>query len=96
MEVNSKMEEIKPPTKFRKFRNKIYVSLAGSIEMGKAEDWQQKVSKELSEFDEINILNPRRDDWDNSWEQSINNQKFKEQVDLLSEFKEMLRWKFRR
>jgi hypothetical protein len=27
------------------------------------------------------ILNPRRDDWDASWEQSINNPQFKEQVD---------------
>jgi len=72
------MIEIKPPNKFR---NKIYVFLAGSIEMGKAEDWQQKVSKELSEFDEIVILNPRRDDWDSSWKQSIDNTKFKEQVE---------------
>ncbi len=73
------MKVIKAPNKFK---DKIYVFLAGSIEMGKTEDWQQKVTNELSNFDEIIILNPRRDDWDSScFEQSINNKKFKEQVD---------------
>ena len=49
------MEEIKAPNKFK---DKIYVFLAGSIEMGKAEDWQKKVCRELSEFENIVILNP--------------------------------------
>jgi hypothetical protein len=53
--------------------------LAGSIEMGKAEDWQSKVQDKLMDFD-INILNPRRDTWDNSLVQSINTPQFKEQV----------------
>ncbi len=48
--------------------------------MGKAEDWQKKVTKELSEFDNVIVLNPRRDDWDSSWEQSIDNPKFNKQV----------------
>lgn len=56
------------------------IFLAGSIEMGKAEDWQSRVTKELEEFD-IDILNPRRDDWDSSWEQKITNPQFYEQVD---------------
>jgi hypothetical protein len=55
------------------------VFLAGSIEMGKAENWQDFVTKELSREDVI-ILNPRRDDWDSSWEQQIDNLKFREQV----------------
>ena len=40
--------------------------LAGSIEMGTAENWQQKVVENL---DDVNIIiyNPRRDDWDASW-----------------------------
>lgn len=41
--------------------------LAGSIEMGKAIDWQQWVIDELSEVAGI-IYNPRRPDWDASWE----------------------------
>lgn len=56
------------------------VFLAGSIEMGKAEDWQTRITNAFNHSDVI-ILNPRRDDWDSSWVQSINNEKFKEQVD---------------
>lgn len=57
------------------------VFLAGSIEMGKAEDWQERITKELNKYDEIAVLNPRRDDWDSSWEQTIENKDFKEQVE---------------
>ncbi|KAF2181343.1 hypothetical protein K469DRAFT_455080, partial [Zopfia rhizophila CBS 207.26] len=49
------------------------VFLVGSIEMGKAIDWQQ-------ELNPITIFNPRRDDWDKSWEQGITNPPFREQV----------------
>jgi len=56
-----------------------YVFLAGSIDMGKAEDWQSKVTKALEDVDCV-ILNPRRDDWDSSWEQAISNPEFFEQV----------------
>ena len=56
-----------------------YVFLAGSIEMGTAEKWQDKVVKELKNS-VWTILNPRRDDWDSSWEQTIDNEKFVEQV----------------
>lgn len=54
------------------------VFLAGSIEMGQAEDWQTIASNELQ--DKYNILNPRRDDWDSSWTQSYENINFRDQV----------------
>src|SRR3989304_9997685 len=54
--------------------------LSGSIEMGSAEKWQERIVKELKDWDGI-ILNPRRDDWDSSWIQSIDNPKFREQVE---------------
>lgn len=54
------------------------VFLAGSIEMGRAENWQQKLEHGLKN---ITIFNPRRDDWDSSWVQSITNKKFREQVE---------------
>jgi len=54
--------------------------LAGSIEEGRAELWQDKVCEELKNEDVI-IFNPRRDDWDNSWEQSIDNPEFTKQVE---------------
>lgn len=55
------------------------VFLAGSIEMGKAENWQKTVEKELENF-EITIFNPRRDDWDSSWTQEQSNPQFNHQV----------------
>ena len=48
--------------------------------MGKAEDWQTYIGNKMADYD-IVICNPRRDSWDSSWEQSIDNPKFKEQVD---------------
>ena len=54
--------------------------LAGSIEMGKAENWQLKVENYFEALDDYTILNPRRDDWDASWEQSIENPNFYQQV----------------
>ena len=56
------------------------IFLAGSIEMGKADRWQDRVATELSDKDVL-ILNPRRNNWNSNWEQSIDNPKFKEQVE---------------
>ena len=58
-----------------------YVSifLAGSIEMGVAEDWQARAEKELGDLN-ITIFNPRRDDWDSSWTQEESNPQFNYQV----------------
>jgi hypothetical protein len=54
--------------------------LAGSIEMGTADDWQQSLVDALGERD-VTILNPRRDAWDASWVQSIDEPKFRDQVE---------------
>lgn len=70
---------IKAPFKFTPL-TKTSVFLAGSIEMGRAENWQQTLEDSLKDLD-ITILNPRRDDWDSSWLQSIDNPKFREQVE---------------
>jgi nucleoside 2-deoxyribosyltransferase len=59
-------------------RKKIF--LAGSIEMGNAIEWQEMFEEELKNEDVI-ILNPRRLDWDSSWEQTMDNPLFVEQVD---------------
>lgn len=56
------------------------IFLAGSIEMGTAFNWQTKVSNSLADQN-IMILNPRRDDWDSSWTQSIENDQFRTQVE---------------
>lgn len=79
MKPNEKRETqvIKPPRFIP--NNLALVFLAGSIEMGVAENWQQKVEALLADSG-FTILNPRRDDWDSSWEQKISNPKFYEQV----------------
>ena len=59
-------------------KTKKAIFLAGSIEMDKAVNWQKRCEEELSE--KYIIFNPRRDSWNNSWEQSIKNPQFKEQV----------------
>ena len=56
------------------------VFLAGSIEMGVAEDWQARLAAELADVDAVG-LNPRRDEWDASWRQSIDEPRFREQVE---------------
>lgn len=58
-------------------RTKIF--MAGSIEMGKAVDWQSDLFNRTSDLP-ILYLNPRRDDWDSSWKQEIDNPQFNEQV----------------
>jgi len=56
------------------------VFLSGSIEMGTAEKWQETATKMLEHLP-IVILNPRRDDWDSSWKQTIDDPQFREQVE---------------
>lgn len=73
--------EIRPPILW--WRSDVQtptIFLAGSIEMGKAEDWQSRVVRELTGIS-ATILNPRRDDWDDTWVQSIDHPLFREQVE---------------
>lgn len=56
------------------------IFLAGSIEMGKAEQWQEKVQSALEDQDDLVIYNPRRDDWDSTWKQTIDDDNFYGQV----------------
>jgi nucleoside 2-deoxyribosyltransferase len=45
------------------------VFLAGSIEMGKAEMWQDRLAAKVADIEDVVLFNPRRDDWDSSWKQ---------------------------
>ena len=45
------------------------IFLGGSIDMGAAENWQERLTRDLSDYENLVILNPRRDDWDSSWQQ---------------------------
>ncbi len=62
-------------------KEKIFrVFLAGSIEMGGAPDWQRRVEDAFAAEKDILICNPRREDWDNSWVQAVENPEFNAQV----------------
>src|SRR5438270_700084 len=71
---------LKPPAPLEWSNDLRTVFLAGSIEMGHAEPWQAAVESALRDEDVL-ILNPRRDEWDDTWEQSIHNEQFRGQVE---------------
>ena len=73
------MQVIKPPYK-EALSNNTTIFLAGSIEMGKAEDWQAVIPQIFKDREELIFLNPRRNDWDSSWEQTESSPQFSEQV----------------
>lgn len=77
----------KPPKKidFSQHKENGYkiIFLAGSIDMGKSKPWADDLFNQLTKEksnNKILLMNPRRDDWDSSWEQSIENKQFKGQV----------------
>lgn len=76
---------VKAPAPWPMNRGAISVFLAGSIEMGTAVDWQTHLTMRLTEGlpaeVDLTILNPRRDDWDASWRQVMDDTQFFEQVD---------------
>ena len=75
------MEVIKPDQKDKWYSDKsIKIFLAGSIEMGKAEDWQAAIPELFKDRQDLTFFNPRRDDWDSSWEQKESNPQFNYQV----------------
>lgn len=59
---------IKPVNSYPKDKILKKIFFGGSIEMNKAEDWQNKLFDDIKDIDCI-VLNPRRDDWDSSWKQ---------------------------
>jgi hypothetical protein len=74
------MIEVKAPGDYASITGKKTIFLGGSIEMGKAENWQERVVAALRHLDVL-ILNPRRVEWNASREQSIDNPDFREQVE---------------
>ena len=45
----------------------VKVFLAGSIEMGSAEDWQSSLVEKFEDLAFLTLYNPRRDDWNSDW-----------------------------
>lgn len=59
--------------------NEKAIFLAGTIDNGSSVNWQEAAIKFLSDS-RYNIYNPRRTDWDDSWQSKIEDKKFYEQV----------------
>jgi len=81
----SHVKVLTAPERSKPLLNSKKVFLAGSIEMGKAEPWQDRTIECLSERandqkKKITIFNPRRSDWDSSWKQEMENTQFFDQV----------------
>lgn len=55
------------------------VFLAGTLEMGQSRNWQQEAVTALQGCASV-IYNPRRENWDASWEQSLDCPEFNGQV----------------
>jgi hypothetical protein len=71
----------KPPCPLSQVSESRTIFLAGSIEQGAAMEWQKYVELILDDVRDLAILNPRRDEWDETWVQSISNTNFREQVE---------------
>lgn len=76
------MLHIKAPNPTPLVDNIYRIFLGGSIEMGVAEQWQERLITALGGYpDNVVLMNPRRDDWDSSWKQDPTpGTKFYEQV----------------
>ena len=70
------MKVFKPTDKVKKVNS---IFLAGTIDMGNSEDWQAELEGTLKHYD-VDVFNPRRDDWDSSWVQRKDNEQFNHQV----------------
>lgn len=73
---------IKPPTRITKdsIDKRTSLALLGSIEQGIASEWQKTAEEFFKDYD-FDIYNPRREHWDASWKQSMDNPQFVEQVE---------------
>lgn len=74
------MIEIKAPGEYASITGRKSIFLAGSIEMGTADNWQERLVASLQHLDVL-ILNPRRTHWNAMWDQSADNPDFRQQVE---------------
>lgn len=72
---------IKPPSRLNGTPGNVRVFLAGAIDMGRAEPWQDYVFEWMCDSNfPLTFFNPRREDWDAAWEQTLKSEQFVEQV----------------
>lgn len=63
----------------KKDKTRLSIFLAGTIDMGNSNNWQNTIIEELSGFN-VDIYSPRREDWDSSWKQTFDDPQFFQQV----------------
>jgi hypothetical protein len=83
MRAIDNVKVIKPPhpINFEQDGDSIKVFLAGSIELGKAVEWQVDTEDYFKNSPtKFTLFNPRREDWDESWIQDYMNPNFYQQV----------------
>ena len=80
MERTSRLQVYKPPAEVPTHIESPIIFLAGSIEQGTAEDWQAEVGGACEDLGVV-FLNPRRDSWNSSWDQRVDNPQFRQQVE---------------
>src|SRR5882724_8304541 len=80
-----KLKVITPPSRIKIDNNHDRLFLAGSIEMGKAERWQDTVIQKIKDYKDpkyvdLTIFNPRRENWISTWQQTFESSEFSQQV----------------
>lgn len=81
--MNIITQEVKPPHRLESDKKRFDIFVAGSIEMGKAEEWQKDFCDEIKKMrphPNVALFNPRRDDWDPTWNDDVNRVKLVEQI----------------
>lgn len=73
------MRAFSPPAPVPADAPRPWLFLGGSIDLGEAEDWQTRVIASLG-VRAGTILNPRREDWDESWVEDTQAEPFRTQV----------------
>lgn len=74
------MQLVLPPTRLSTLSFDKAVFLAGSIDLGKSVDWQAELALSLADCPGT-LLNPRRAQWDSSWQAQADFPPFREQVE---------------
>lgn len=95
MKTKSNITELKPPAMLIPSKDRFDIFLAGSIENGKAEQWQSAFRDALKKMKpklEVGLFNPRRDNWDASWTNTPNNFKNKRLKEHNPQLIEQIEW----
>lgn len=72
---------IKAPQHFHSGNPSVFkIFLAGSIESDMAVSWQDRIGNEFAKKENVWILNPAREDWDENWHEEIDDPQFNEQL----------------